>query len=224
MRRASLLLGLVLASCSTAPPRVGEPPPHVSDPAEEARYHDVYARWTQGTELYDLLDARMFLAGSEESPEFVSARAARFAEFEGMEQPEAQQYLARELAAASQGYDFFLGIHTSDPRINDLDRPQTIWHLALASSSGEVKPVSVERVSRLNANLRGIYLFLGDFWVGYRVRFPSVLADGKPLVSPGEKDVEVRLDSAIGHAKMTFPAYAMALAPVPVSANDGGAP
>lgn len=227
MRRAltGLAGALALTACSTAPPRVGEPPPHVADAQAEQQYRSVYERWTKGTELYDLLDARMFLAATEQSPEFVTARSARMAEFEAMPPPDAQAYLARELADAAQGYGFFVGVHTADSRVNDLDRPSTVWRLALASSAGEVTPVSVERVSRLNANLRGVYLFLGDFWVGYRVRFPAALPNGQPLVAPGEKEVQLKLDSAIGHARLTFPAVAMAVAPAaPSLAPDAGAP
>jgi hypothetical protein len=211
-----LLFVLALAGCSTAPPRVGESPPQVTDPQAEAQYHDVFDRWTRHAEIYDLLNTRMFVAATEQSPEFVKARVDRMSQFKGLSTGEAQALTATELGDASKSYEFFIGVHTPDRKVNDLDRPSSIWHVALASQAGEVTPIDVERVSRPDANLRGIYFYLADFWVGYVVRFPAVLADGRPLVAPGDANVSLRIDSALGHARMEFPAQALAIASVPV--------
>jgi hypothetical protein len=215
IRRAMLALALVasLPSCSTVPPRVGEAPARVPDADKESAYHELFDRWTRHTELYDALDTRMFVAATIQSPEFVTGRAQRMAEFQDLPAADAQALTARELAAEAGSYGFFLGVHTNDRKVNDLDRSQTIWRVALQTSAGEVTPISIERVSRPDANLRAIFLYLSDFWVGYRVRFPAALPDGRPLVAPGEAALALRLDSALGHARLEFPAYAAAVAP-----------
>lgn len=206
MRRALCTVALALCCCSSAPPRVGEPPPRVADAAAEASYHQTFDRWTRHAEVYDVLDTRMFVAATLESPDFRRAKVERIATFQNMPNAARDAELSRELAAAEKSYEFFLGVHTPDPKINDFDRPWSIWRVALHTESGEVTPTEIVRVGRPDANARGLYLYLGDFWIGYRVRFPVVLPDGRPTVGAGEREVALRLSSAVGKAELLFPA------------------
>jgi len=210
MKRLAVV-ALLLGGCSTLPPRVGEPPAQVSNAQDEQAYHEVLDRWTRHTTIYDQLDNRMFLAATLQTPEFVKARVDRVAAFKGLPTADAQALLAHESAEASNGYTFFFGVQTEKRRWNDLDSDHSLWRVALHTGAGEVTPVQIDRIDRPDVNLRGLYFYLGDFWVGYRVRFPSALPDGRPLVSPGETQLVVKVDSALGHAHLEFPAYAVAI-------------
>jgi hypothetical protein len=211
MTRLAACALVLLGGCSTLPPRVGEPPAQVADSQAEQAYHQVFDRWTRQTTIYDQLDNRMFLAATLQSPEFVKARVERLAAFEALPSADEQSLLQSQSADAAQGYDFFFGVHTEKRRWNDLDRNPSLWRVALHTSAGEVTPVLVERIQRPNVNLRGIYVYLGDFWVGYRVRFPAALPDGRPLVGPGETQLVLKLDSALGHAHLDFATYGLAV-------------
>ena len=218
MRRAVILLGLALVGCSTAPPRVGEPPPRVADAAAEASYHQVFERWTRHAEVYDVLDTRMFVAATLESADFRRAKVERLALFQGLPTSARDAELARELALAEKGYEFFLGVHTPDPKINDFDRGSSIWRVALHTSAGEVTPTEIVRLGRPDANTRGLYLYLGDFWIGYRIRFPATLPDGRPVLTAEEREASLRLSSAVGKAELLFVAAPIAIAPGAVPA------
>jgi hypothetical protein len=218
MQRRMLILALALAGCSTAPPRVGEAPPHVADAAAESSYHQVFERWTRHDEVYDVLDTRMFVAATLESADFRRAKVERLALFQGLPNSARDAELSRELAQAEKGYAFFMGVHTPDSRINDFDRPWSIWRVALHTSAGEVTPTEIVRLGRPDANTRGIYLYLGDFWIGYRVQFPATLPDGRPVLAAEDRELALRLSSAVGKAEMLFPAAPVSIAPGNVSA------
>ena len=206
MRRGLLSLVVLLAACSSVPPRVGEEPPHVPDNQKELAYHDTFDRWTRHAEMYDGFDTRMFMAATFESPEFVQARSQRMAEFLGLPAAEAQAQVARDLADASKGLEFFMGVSTSVRKVNDFGTVNSIWRVSLETSAGEVTPTLIDRISKPDDNLRGLYFYLGDFWVGYRMVFPTTLPNGQPVIPPGEKTVTFKLDSALGHAKLEFAA------------------
>ncbi len=199
-------LGLALVSCSTAPPRIGEQPPRMADDAAEAHFQQVLARWTRRAEIYDKLDLKLFIAVTEESVDFRTAKAERLASFLRVPKEGLKAMVDSELTASQQTYDFFLGVHTSSPKWNDFDRPESIWRMALHSDAGEVTPVQVERIGRADLNTRAIYLYLGDFWTAYRIHFPVTFPDGRPLLAAGERQVTLRFSSTVGQTDLVFEA------------------
>ena len=214
MKHAVAVL-LALAGCTTAPPRVGEQPPHMADEAAEQHFQEVLARWSRSAEIYDKLDLKMFVSATEESVDFRTNRAERLADFQRLPKENVKSMVDAELTASQQSYDFFLGVHTSSPKWNDFDRPESIWRMALRSGAGEVTPVQVERIGRADLNTRAIYLYLGDFWTAYRIHFPTTFADGRPLLAAGERQVTLRISSAVGHTDMVFEAAPISAASPP---------
>jgi hypothetical protein len=197
---------------------VGERPPHVADDEAEENYHRVLERWTRRAEIYDRLDLKLFIAATEESVDFRTAKAERLASFQGIPKDGVKALIDRELGASQQSYDFYLGVHTTSPTWNDFDRTESIWRMALKSDEGEVTPIQVERLGRPDINTRGIYLYVGDFWTGYRLHFPVTFADGRPLLAPGERTVTLRIYSAVGHTELVFEAAPVsALGPPKIS-------
>ena len=81
MRRAFLSvlsISLTLATACGTPPRI-DPVPQVrnGDAALQTQYEAALERWTRRAELYDRLDARLFIAGTLLSPTFRDALSAR---------------------------------------------------------------------------------------------------------------------------------------------------
>ena len=74
--------------------------------------------------------------------------------------------------------------------------------MELVTPTGAVHPVSVERLGRADMEMRAYYPSTGVFWVGYRLRFPALLSDGKLVVPPGTERVVLRLASSLGKVEM----------------------
>jgi hypothetical protein len=187
--------GWALTACRTpAIPAEGTKPPSPDGPSEE-RYRAAFDRHTARAEIYEGLDQRLFLAGTYQSEAFVEARVRRMGAFLAQPEQEIQAALATELAALKESEHVFLGVHANNPRHEDFDRANSIWRLALVVGQSEVTPTGIERIGRPDENLRSLYPYLREFWVGYRVQFPRVSASGQRVL---------KIASSLGKALLTF--------------------
>jgi hypothetical protein len=200
LRLAALLLAL--AGCVSTPPTLGDPAPVVKDERQEALYQQALERFSARDELYSGFDTVLFAAATLQTPAFREARVRRTAHFQALTRERVEELLGQELAEAGRAHEFFLGVHVFNYRYDDFDRASSIWNVALVTPAGEVKPVSVERVGRADMELRAYYPYLGTFWVGYRVRFPTTYADGKAVIPPSTERVVLRMASSLGKVEM----------------------
>ena len=209
MRR--FVLCLLLSGCSTTgrpidshpPPQVGEPAPKLEDGSAESAYQDVLKQYSQQAELYAGTmggeDTRMFCAATFQSGPYREARVRRTGAFRAEPAAEIDQKIAAEKAEADQFDEFFFAAHLVDYRFDDFDKHHSVWRIALVGDGVEETPVLVERVGRATVDMRAIYPYLGDFWAGYRIKFPK-LAQGRGA------QLKLRLASTLGKVELTFPA------------------
>jgi hypothetical protein len=200
LRLAALLMGL--AGCVSTPPTLGDPAPVLKDERQELIYQQVLERFTDRDELYIGFDTVLFAAATLQTPAFREARIHRATTFQSLSRERSEALLAQELAEAQKTHEFFLGVHVYNYRYDDFDRASSIWSMAMVTPVGEVRPLSVERVGRADMDMRAFYPYLGTFWVGYRVRFPTTFADGKAVIPPSTERVVLRMASSLGKVEM----------------------
>ena len=187
-------------------PRVGDRPPAVQEDGQEREYQALVARYSDHRELYDRFDTRFFCWATFQSWTFREARVRRAAGFRRLPAAEVERLLGEEKAAAAAAHEVFLAAHFPDPRFDDLDRPRGQWRLALVTPRGEVAPSKVERIGRSTMDLRSLYPYFDEFWVGFKVSFPRTLQDGSEVVPEGTEAVTLRMASALGNAELKLPA------------------
>lgn len=204
MRRAALV-ALCVAGCSLTPPRVGERPPVEKEADKEKAYQAIVARYSAQEEIYATFDTRVLAGVTFQAWPFREARARRQAGFQALPEPTLQANLAREKAELDEAHEFFFAAHVNDYHFNDFDRASSVWHIALISSRGEVRPSKVERIGRSSLNMRAYYPYFDDFWDAYRVRFPKVV-DGQPTVPETDPTITFRIASTLGKADFSVPA------------------
>jgi hypothetical protein len=195
MRRAVVIV-LALGACARVP-QVGEKPPEAPDSKAEGEYKDTLDRYTRHAEIYSGLDTRIFTAATLQSDAFVAARVKRQGLFQQIPPALVETRIEAERQRLANVREFFIGVHPNDSRFDDFDRRNSIWRLALVSGESEVIPEKIERVGRATLDMRSYYPFMGDFWVGYLVRFPK---------SQGAGPVTLKIASSLGRAEMQFPA------------------
>ncbi|MEN9797503.1 MAG: hypothetical protein RL653_1199 [Pseudomonadota bacterium] len=211
MSLRAFALAAALPGCALVPPRVGEPPPVLADADAERAYRAVLEASSARAEIYAGLDSRAFVGMTWQSAAFREARTRREAAFGNWPAGALQAALERERAVAGSSEEFLLGVHVEDRRYDDFDRPGSAWRLVLEGPGGvEVMPSSVERVGRVGLPLRALYPYLGEFWVAYRVRFPARDEAGRAVLQDAGRGFTVKLGSALGQAKLAFPASAEA--------------
>jgi len=197
--------GLLAAGCVMRPPSVGERGPQASSEAAEAAYEVTIAKFSDRGESYNQLDDRIFCAATYQSWAFREARVQRLASFQSRPAEQVLNTLEQERTAFDGYYEFFFGAHVSDFHFNDFDKPESIWRLSMITESSQSQPLSIQRVGRADLNMRAIYPYMDEFWVGYWVRFPRNASNGSPLVMPGTTRIKLRAASSLGRVDMLFP-------------------
>jgi hypothetical protein len=189
-------LSLALSACATARiPRIGgDPPPADTDPALESAYQQTLERATRSQGIYDLMDTRLFVHATWESPAFVEARVNRYGRFRALPPDELRASMEAERQRLADVIEFHLAVHANDPRMDDFDRPSSMWRLALVVDGREYAPKLIERIGRTNTEQRSYYSYMEPFWVGYRVRFPKV----------DTRAMTLKIASAAGKAELVF--------------------
>jgi hypothetical protein len=202
---AVLLLALAAGCANLPPPMVGDPGPELPDARADAEYKALVDKYSAQKQVFNGFDTILFGGVTFESPTFRDARIRRKDAFQMQPPGKLEQDLARAQAESAQFYEFMLGVFVQNPRFDDLDLSDSIWHIGLVTPVGEVAPVQVQRIGKANVNTRAYYPYMGDFWTVYRVRFPRMLGS-QPLVPPEVQDFTVILASSLGRTEFKLPA------------------
>jgi hypothetical protein len=188
--RSAAALALALAGCPLHP-RAPDPRTDVGD---WARTRDAA---TRRLELYDGLVHRATATATHLGPEVRRARAERLAHWLSWTDEELRRRLAQEAAEAGRSEEFLLVLYTADKDDNDLDSLRSVWRVAVETEGVEAV---ASRITSLQdeANLRGLFPWIGPFDVAYSVRFPRgpEPLEGRPFV--------LLLSSAIGQIPLDF--------------------
>lgn len=183
---------------------VGAPGPSLPDPNANAAYEALLEHYTAKRQVFIGFDTVLFAGVTYECPTFREARIRRRDTFQAQSPEQLAADLQKAEAEGTDFYEFTLGVYMQNPRFDDLDLVDSIWHLALQTPAGEASAVLVKRVGKANINTRAYYPYMGDFWTVYRVRFPKSL-QGQPLVPGGLDAFTVVLASSLGRAEFPLP-------------------
>jgi hypothetical protein len=203
-RAAAFLLGLGASCSSLPPPMVGAPGPSLPDGQANAQYEALLEHYTTKRQVFIGFDTIFFAGVTYESPSFREARVRRRDTFQAQSPEQLALDLQKAETEGADFYEFTLGVYMQNPRFDDLDLADSIWHLALQTPVGEASAVLVRRLGRANINTRAYYPYMGDFWTVYRVRFPKALGS-RNLVPEGLGTFTVVLASSLGRAEFPLP-------------------
>jgi len=195
VRRHAVLAALLALGCRAALSQ--QPVPGLNEGAwAEARH-----RFTRSTKIYDKFDDKAFATATYQALPVRLARAERTADWKRMTAQEREALLATERAEAEKYEDFLVAFFVgADFAANDLDAPRSVWRVALVvPGEGEVLPVKIEQV-RKDADVTGVYTFVGNFDVVYRARFAR-WAGQKPLA---ELPFVLRIAGALGKVDLDW--------------------
>jgi hypothetical protein len=196
MRAAwAVAVALLLGCASARIPRVGgDPAPIDADPAMESAYQQTLERYTRSQGIFDFFDTRLFVHATWESAPFVEARVKRYARFRALPAEEERAALEAERQRLKDVVEFHLAVHANDPKMDDFDRQDSMWRLALVVDGRETTPELIERIGRTNTEQRSYYSYMEPFWVGYRVRFAKA----------GSGPMTLKIASSVGKAELSF--------------------
>jgi hypothetical protein len=199
MRPAAAAVALALGGCALLP---RQPVPTTRE-GEWAAERD---RFTRGGKAYDRLDEKVFATATYQAPSVREARVERLAEWKAMTAEERERLMAAERADGERWEEFLLAFYTNDRNSNDLASTRSVWRLALVvDGGGDVLPAGRPEIVRSDATVTGLYPYVGQFDIVYRVRFPRWKGE-RPLhegpfalvVAGAPGKLELRFDQPAG--------------------------
>ncbi len=188
----ALLLAVAAASGCAFRTRTPEPGPR------EGEFAALRDTATRRYVLYDGVTHRANATVVHLTPAVREARARRLAVWNDWTDAELERQLAAERVAAAAGEEFVLALYTAPRRTNDLDAPDTMWHLAIHRGEDEVRASEVHAL-RMDVTVQNLYPWVGPFDVVYSIRVPPL--PGGPL---GDTGFVLQLASALGKVSLDW--------------------
>jgi hypothetical protein len=148
--------------------------------------------------LYDGVTHRANATATHLTPAVREARARRLAIWKGWTDAELQKQLAAERAAAAAGEEFLLVFYTATLRNNDLDSPESIWHIAVRIGDDEVLASQVHSLSR-DAEVQNLFPWVSRYDVVYSIRLPH-----PPGGALGDEGFVLEIASAVGKIELNY--------------------
>jgi hypothetical protein len=208
MTRATLAAGCALgtlftAGCGAANRVVSLAEPTRAPPASE--YVDQVKKWTRHAHLREDFDIALDIDATLRSPEFRAAYAEKFIRVYRVGPALADQKRIELRTDGANTYELHIETQTHTYELNDLVPNKKIWRLGLLNDRNqEVQALEIQSLKDRPEVAAAFYPYAGLFSRGWRVRFPTVLADGTPLVGPDTASLTLRISGPQGSVDLVW--------------------
>lgn len=170
-------------------------------------YDSVLRKWTRTEHLIALSELDNFLTATAtfESWDFRWAYVARYMQDYRLTIEQRKNLLESTLNETRQRHQFFVSIYGGERKYNDLTKDDSAWIVRLIDDTGnETAPESIVAIRSPNALERTYYPYNTVWRLAFRIRFPRVLADGRPTISPSAKWFGLRFAGAQGNSELVW--------------------
>lgn len=189
----SLLLTFVLscASQKVAKPKNG--------------YHATLEKWTREKKVYESFETKLIINATYKTKEFRESYADEYTDAFMLDAERANKLKNDEIEAANKYHEFILAIHTSDPDWSDLEKREPIWALYLVNNVGEmVSPIDIKKLKEKGPAVTRFYPYFTEWSVGYTVKFPLNLQNGRPLINDETKSIKLVMTGSLGKGELVW--------------------
>ncbi|MGD0675642.1 MAG: hypothetical protein ABSC94_09505 [Polyangiaceae bacterium] len=170
-------------------------------------YPQVLQAWTRDENLvsFSELEHKLSVTATFESWDFRWAYVVRYASDYRLSVEERRELLERTLHETQDDHEFYVTIYASNWRWTDLSRPPSAWIVRLIDDQGdETAPSKIQLIVKPGP-LESRYFPYTTVWRhAFRIRFPSVTADGRPTIAAGAKWFGLRFAGAEGNAELVW--------------------
>lgn len=164
-------------------------------------YESILKRWTRSESLVALheLDDLLSVTSTYESWDFRWAYVVRYADDYRLTVEQRKVLLETTLAETRQHHQFYMALHGSNRRWNDISRKSSAWVVRLIDDKGnETIPSEIQAIAKPTA-LETTYFPYTNVWrQAFRVKFPTSV-DGRPTLAPDARWFGLRFAGAQGH-------------------------
>ncbi len=190
-----VLLLLFLTSCTA---------PKISKPAESG-YLSVLEKWTREGNVYENFETKVLISATYKTNEFRASYAAEYINTFMLDAKKGDDLMKGEMEAPKKHHEFFLSIHTPNIEWSDLEKKEPIWALYLVNDSGEaVSPLDIKKVKEKGPGVVRFYPYFTEWSVGYTVKFPLILPDGREFITAEAKYIKLVLTGTPGKGELVW--------------------
>jgi hypothetical protein len=173
-------------------------------------YGSILDLWTRQDEAFALFEHKITVKATMITPMLRKAYGARFPEVYGYGGIVTRTEMKDAGTGTEDTLNFFVAIYTPEFRWNDLNKPDSIWHVSLQriGDQGDATELAVDARTiekvKLDENLLTIYPYLDRFDSGYIVRFPLATLDGRTVIKDGKNRLRLRVASSFAAASLQW--------------------
>jgi hypothetical protein len=176
-----------------------------------ADYPEVLKAWTREGHAFSGLEHKVTVKATLMAPMLRKAFEVRFPEVYGYGGVVTRQELREVSEETESTLNFFVAVYTNNFRWNDLQRPDSIWHVTLETSDSlQGKPTSsmdavkIERI-KVDENLYTVFPYLNAFETAYIMRFPKFSPASQPLLASTQRTyLRMRIASSFAERELTW--------------------
>ena len=194
---AVLLAAAALTGCSKKSVEPEKPRPD---------YSKVLNAETRSAKIYSGLDAVLFITATYKTMDFREAYVDTYAKGYEVDPSYLAALLERERDENDRYNEIFFAAYTSESRLNDFDKRDSVWRLYLDDSEGNrLTPVSVTKLDPADPVLRKFFPYFDQWSSGYIVRFPKYSVSGtEPIPGPQTKFLKLVVTGVMGRGELEW--------------------
>lgn len=200
---ALIAASLALAGCATQTVSLHEGPREYV----ATDYESVLSKWTRTEHLIALAELDNFLTATAtfESWDFRWAYVVRYVQDYRLTIEQRKKLLEKTLEETRLRHQFFVAIYGGERKYNDLTKSDSAWIVRLIDDTGnETAPEDIVSIGSPNALERTYFPYNSVWRLAFRIRFPRVMPDGRPTISPSAKWFGLRFAGAQGNSELIW--------------------
>jgi hypothetical protein len=147
-------------------------------------YEKIFDNWTRVGRIYHYFSTNAIVSATYFATPMRRAYVSEWGRAFDLPMEERERRLTETTANAAQRLEFVVSFYTPTPRYNDLDQGDSSWRLWFVDGQGtKVEAAKVEPIRVKHEKDTYFYPTYTDWGRLYRVYFPAVGPDNKPLVA-----------------------------------------
>jgi len=192
-----LLVSLAPAGCSKKSVKPDRP---------RREYSKVLDTQTRSTKVYSGLDAVLFMTATYKTMEFREAYVDLYVKGYEVDTAYRAAIFEKESEDNDKYNEIFFAAYTTETRLNDFDRRDSVWRLYLDDNEGNrLTPVSVKKLDTTDPLLKKFFPYLDPWSSAYIVRFPKYSVTGTvPIPGPKTEYLKLVVTGVMGRGEIEW--------------------
>jgi len=160
--------------------------------------------YTRTKEVHDGLDTRFILSATWLSPDWVRSFSEEYSNIYYLDAERKEKVIGEWKGESERHVRFFVALFVPDERVNDLEKPGTLWSLRLVrADEKDFEPVYIRKSGLRPEEISRFFPYSGTWYRAYEVAFPKEAGEGPPR-SPGTPRLKLVLAGVQGRAVLSW--------------------